>query len=93
MVRIRDAAGADDFRIVRELFLEYAASLDFGLDFQDFETELASLPGEYAPPAGCLLLAEVGDVADASTKTGRTTATLLDAIAGHWDASSRKVLK
>jgi hypothetical protein len=40
MARIRDAGGEDDSRIVRELFLEYAASLGFGLEFQDFESEL-----------------------------------------------------
>lgn len=60
---IRQAESAVDFDTARDLFLEYAASLDFSLCFQGFDEELRKLPGAYAPPAGRLLLAEGGCVA------------------------------
>jgi len=57
---ILQAKSPEQISAVRELFLEYAKSLNFSLCFQSFEKELAELPGEYAPPAGRLLLAAHG---------------------------------
>jgi putative acetyltransferase len=36
---------------------EYASTLPFALDFQDFDDEVATLPGRYAAPSGALLVA------------------------------------
>ena len=66
MLRIEPAAGVE---IVRTLFLEYATSLGVDLSFQNFDEELASLPGDYDPilvaywnddVAGCVALHALG---------------------------------
>jgi putative acetyltransferase len=54
------AASPQHIAQARELFLEYAQSLGFSLCFQNFDEELAGLPGDYAPPSGRLLLAAYG---------------------------------
>ena len=50
---------AEELKASSDIFQEYAISLGFDLCFQDFEGEIANLPGDYAPPRGALLLAKV----------------------------------
>lgn len=57
------AEAGNDADAVRDLFLEYGESLGFNTCFGGFEQELISLPGDYAPPGGCLLLAKEGSEA------------------------------
>jgi ribosomal protein S18 acetylase RimI-like enzyme len=59
-IGITEAVGTRDVELARTLFQEYATSLNFDLCFEGFAGELAELPGEYAPPGGCLLLARAG---------------------------------
>lgn len=49
----------EDWQETRLILRDYANSLDFDLDFQGFEEELAGLPGAYAQPGGLMLLALV----------------------------------
>ena len=60
MTDIRPVELPRDLHEVRSLFREYAESLSVDLSFQDFEAELAALPGKYKPPKGRLLIAWSG---------------------------------
>ena len=59
MLKIFPAQTDKDFEITKNLLVEYADSLGFHLSFQNFDEELANLPGDYISPTGCLLLAEI----------------------------------
>ncbi len=77
-MRIISATSQEHLLRVRELFEEYAASLGFTLDFQNFDQELKELPGEYALPHGCLLLAEEAAEAGGVVALRKITASICE---------------
>lgn len=62
-VAVTQASAPEHIEQARQLFLEYARSLGFSLCFQNFEQELKTLPGAYAPPPGRLLIARDSQIA------------------------------
>ena len=60
MIEINDAYDPASIAAARALFEEYQQSLGVDLSFQDFVTELDTLPGDYARPRGRLFLARDG---------------------------------
>ncbi len=59
--RIAPVRSPDDLAAAITLFRDYADSLPIDLGYQDFEGEMAAMPGKYAPPKGKLLLARSHD--------------------------------
>jgi putative acetyltransferase len=55
-MKIVQAQSEHEIQQVRELFAEYVAWLGINLCFQNYEKELAELPGDYVQPGGRLLL-------------------------------------
>ena len=60
-MRLIQAQSGEEVHHARELFEEYAVGLGINLCFQNFDKELANLPGEYVPPSGRLFLALEGE--------------------------------
>lgn len=60
-MKLIQATSDEEIRQARQLFEEYAAWLGLNLCFQNFDKELAELPGPYAPPSGRLFLAYDND--------------------------------
>jgi putative acetyltransferase len=56
-MNLKQVESGEDVEHARGLFKEYAEWLGFSLCFQNFDKELAGLPGDYSPPNGRLLLA------------------------------------
>lgn len=54
-----------DLKDAISLFEEYAKWLRIDLSFQDFASEMAAMPGKYAPPSGALLLARSSETSKA----------------------------
>ena len=61
MMKLLQADSKEYLSQVRELLIEYAASLGFELHLQEFKKEMAEFPGEYAPPDGRFVLAQEGE--------------------------------
>jgi ribosomal protein S18 acetylase RimI-like enzyme len=57
LFRIKPVRSSIDLGATMQLFNAYASAVGVDLSYQDFATELATLPGKYAAPAGELLLA------------------------------------
>ena len=58
MTIIRHAIFPDDTASVLNIWREFVANSPVNLDYQENGAEFANLPGKYASPKGCVLLAE-----------------------------------
>ncbi|MBX3428862.1 MAG: hypothetical protein KF779_04700 [Hyphomonadaceae bacterium] len=61
MTLVTPASFPTDLPAITQLFRAYATSLPIDLGYQDFDGELASLPGKYAAPHGAYCETPVAD--------------------------------
>ena len=57
MLTLKQVESVDEIEQTRQLFEEYVTWLGVNLCFQNYDKEVAELPGEYVPPTGRLYLA------------------------------------
>lgn len=63
MTTIRHARFPEDLDALLRIWREFIANSPVNLDYQRNEAEFANLPGKYAAPKGCILLADhQGDI-------------------------------
>lgn len=63
-MKIRHAEFPADASALLDIWREFVASPTVSLDYQGNEAEFATLPGKYAAPGGCVLLADRGSEID-----------------------------
>jgi putative acetyltransferase len=61
MIKYKFSKSDKDFADAKDLFVEYANSLNFELCFQNFEEEISNLPAQYSEPTGCIILCYEND--------------------------------
>jgi ribosomal protein S18 acetylase RimI-like enzyme len=62
MIVLKQPVSQNEISTARALFIEYQQYIGIDLCFQNFNEELANLPGDYAPPSGRLYIAYDDDV-------------------------------
>ncbi|KAG9235871.1 putative GNAT family acetyltransferase [Amylocarpus encephaloides] len=77
---ISPATSPEDLSSIRTLFTAYVSWLDIDLTFQNFSSELSTLPGLYSPPTGALLLASSTSPSITSTPSSSSTPTITTPI-------------
>lgn len=87
---IHPARTAQDLYSITSLFEAYSSWLAIDLSFQDYATEISSLPGKYAPPKGELLLARLVDLTTEAASADLDGLTQSEASSGAPSASSPK---
>ena len=78
MTGIRRAEFPDDVPALLSIWREFIASSPVNLDYQCNEADIAALPGKYAPPEGCVLLADREGRIDGCVAFRRVTARICE---------------